>query len=464
MDGPSTSISVSPTAFNVNGFGAVGDGQTNCTKAFQSAIDEIKRTGGGTLHVPPGQYVIGSLFLTSTLNLQLDPGATLLGSQLEDDFPLQRSDWEGPNAAIRRAPLLAGENLNNVSITGRGKIDARGKMWWEKQLAKRGTEVLRPLLFRLVKSSNLLLEGVTLKNSPMWTVSPLACDNITVRNITIQNPADSPNTDGINPESCRNVRIEGCHIDVGDDCITIKSGKEDDHRRELPPCENITVTGCTLLHGHGGVVIGSEMSGSVRNVVVSNCVFIGTDRGLRFKSRRGRAGVVEDFRADNLIMDGVICPIAINLFYAPGARGEKKIADTSAWPVDETTPRFRRLRFSNITAKKIKAAAVYIQGLPEMPVEDIAIDNTAFHLDPDNTTPAEPDMAPVIHPQLAAGIIAQQTNRLALRNVDLHHPHGPAIMLRGAKDTLISGLRIRHTEQMITKLDADPESEVTVRD
>ena len=169
----------------------------------------------------------------------------------------------------------------------------------------------------------MLIEGVTFRNSPMWTVSPLACDNVVIRAVTVINPPDSPNTDGINPDSCRNVRISDCYVDVGDDCITIKSGKEDDARRELRACENIAVTNCTLLHGHGGVVIGSEISGSVRNVAISNCIFVGTDRGIRIKARRGRGGVVEDIRASNLVMDGVHCPIVVNLFYGCGAWGRE---------------------------------------------------------------------------------------------------------------------------------------------
>ena len=149
----------------------------------------------------------------------------------------------------------------------------------------------RPHLVRVVDCRNVLIEGVTLRNSPMWTISPLACDNVTITKLTVINPPDSPNTDGINPDSCRNVHISDCHVDVGDDCITIKSGKEDDGRRELRACENITVTNCTLMAGHGGVVIGSEISGSIRNVTISNCVFVGTDRGIRIKARRGRGGV-----------------------------------------------------------------------------------------------------------------------------------------------------------------------------
>lgn len=425
---------------NVKSHHATGDGHTNDTKALQSAIDAAASAGGGTVLIPPGNYVTGSLFLRSHINLHLEPGATLLGSQDVNDFPLWRSEWEGPNAPLRHAPLIAGENLTNVSLTGRGAIDARGAFWWDMQLARPGTEVLRPLSYRLVNSSNLLVEGLTFKNSPMWTVSPLHCDNVTLRALTIINPPDSPNTDGINPESCRNVHIDSCHVDVGDDCITLKSGKETDARTHLTPCENITITNCTLLRGHGGVVIGSEMSGSVRNVVISNCVFVGTDRGLRFKSRRGRGGVVEDIRASNLIMDRVGCAFAINLFYGCGAWGESKVSDQSPWPVDSSTPRFRRLRFSNITARDIRWAGIYLQGLPEMWLEDIAFDNVALYLDPHNHEKGSPDMAPGMIETAGSGVIAHRVRNLALRNLELHHPRGTPISISDASNLTLSNL------------------------
>lgn len=427
---------------NVKNYGAVGDGEANDTKALQGAIDAAAEGGGGTVVVPAGKYVTGSLFLKSNINLHLEAGAVLLGSQNVEDFPLWRSEWEGPNAAVRRAPLIAGENLTNVSVTGRGVIDGRGEMWWKMQLEKRGMEVLRPLSYRLVNSYNLLVEGVTFKNSPMWTVSPLNCDNVTIRGITIINPPDSPNTDGINPESCRNVRIDSCHVDVGDDCITIKSGKETDGRRELTPCENITITNCTLLRGHGGVVIGSEMSGSVRNVVISNCVFVGTDRGLRFKSRRGRGGVIEDVRADNIVMDGVGCAFAVNLFYGCGAWGEDKVTDQKPWPVDGSTPRFRRFRFSNITAKNIKWAGIYIQGLPEMWVSDMGFDNVALYVDPENTEKGSPDMAPGMPETVGAGVIAHRVKGLVMRNVRLSHVRGTPVTVTDGESVVVEGLAV----------------------
>jgi polygalacturonase len=375
--------------------------------------------------------------------LRLDAGAVLLGSQDEAEFPLWGSKWEGDGVKPRHAALFSGEGLENVSLTGRGVIDARGKMWWAQRHSGVVKEDLRPFSFRLVDSKNVLIEGVTFRNSPMWTVTPLACENVNIHQITIQNPPDSPNTDGINPESCRNVHISDCLIDVGDDCVTLKCGTEDDGRREHRPTENVTITNCTMMHGHGGVVIGSEMSGSVRNVTISNCVFVGTDRGLRFKSRRGRGGVVEDVRADNIVMDGVLVPIAVNLFYAPGARGEKKITDTNPWPVDGTTPRFRRLRFSNITAKNIKACATFVLGLPEMPVEDVAFDNCSFWLDPASTTKAAPEMFPNSEKVARGGVLARGVKGLSLRDVEVTDQVGPAVSITDGRDVILADLVLR---------------------
>ena len=370
--------------------------------------------------------------MRSNITMHLEAGATLLGSQNVEDFPIWSSDWEGPGVKKSRAAMICGEGLENVAITGRGTIDGRGQMWWQSQRREPG-KLRRPLLCRLIDCRNVLIEGVTFRNSPMWTVSPLACDNVVIRGITVLNPHDSPNTDGINPDSCRNVRISDCHVDVGDDCITIKSGKEDDGRRERRACENIAITNCTLLHGHGGVVIGSEISGSVRNIAISNCVFVGTDRGIRTKARRGRGGVVEDVRANNLVMDGVLCPIVVNLFYGCGAWGEKKVTDQSAHAVDEATPRFRRLRYSNITARRIKFAAAYILGLPEMYVEDVIIENSSFFLDSENRTAGVPAMAPGVPQLCRAGLIARNVEKLTMRNLDISDQLGPAISVNDVR-------------------------------
>ena len=428
--------------FDVSTFGAISDGESLTTPHLQAAIDACAHAGGGTVIVPAGRYVTGTLWLRSNVTLHLEAGATLLGSQDFDDFPKWFSQWEGAGVKHARAALVCGEGLENVAITGRGTIDGRGKIWWDSQRQNPGA-IRRPHLVRIVDSRNVLVEGVTLRNSPMWTLSPLACDNVTISKVTVINPPDSPNTDGINPDSCRNVRISDCHVDVGDDCITIKAGKEDDGRRQLRACENITVTNCTLMAGHGGVVIGSEISGGVRNVTISNCVFVGTDRGIRIKARRGRGGLVEDVRASNLVMDGVNCPIVVNLFYGCGAWGEKRVTDKSAFPIDDGTPRFRRLRYSNITARNIKFAAAYIMGLPEMFVEDLVIENSSFYLDPANTIGGEPAMAPDVGNHCRAGIIARNVDKFSLRHIDVSDQLGPAISVCDARELCLCDLSLR---------------------
>jgi polygalacturonase len=429
--------------FEVAAFGAIADGQTLTTQHLQSAIDAAARAGGGTVIIPAGNYVTGTLWLRSNITLHLEAGATLLGSQNFDDFPHWSSQWEGPRVKPGRSSLICGEGLENIAITGRGVIDGRGQVWWDSQRKHPGA-VRRPLLVRVVDCRNVLIDGITLRNSPMWSLSPLACDNVTITRVTVINPPDSPNTDGINPDSCRNVRISDCHVDVGDDCITIKSGKEDDGRRELRACENITVTNCTLMAGHGGVVIGSEISGCVRNVTISNCVFVGTDRGIRIKARRGRGGVVEDLRATNLVMDGVHCPIVVNLFYGCGAWGDRKVTDKSPHPVNHGTPRFSRLRYSNITAKNIQFAAAYIVGLPEMFVEDLIVENSTFLLDPANTLAGEPAMAPDVGDHCRAGFIARNVEKLILRQIDISHQLGPAMSISDARDLRLNDLTL-HT-------------------
>lgn len=423
--------------YNVRDFGAVPDGQTNDTGRIQSAIDAAAAGGGGRVVVPPGNYVTGTLWMRSNITLDIEAGATLLGSQNPNDFPMFKSKWEGPGIDPARAALIAGQDLHNVSLVGRGIINARGKMWWD--LAHKDKSTVRPLLFRLIHSENILVQGLTFINSPMWTISPLACTNVTINGITIQNPWNSPNTDGINPDSCSDVHVSNCYIDVGDDCVTIKSGTEDDGRREHLPCQNVTVTNCTMVHGHGGVVFGSETTGSIRNIVISNCVFIGTDRGLRFKSRRGRGGVVEDVSANNIIMDGVLCPFPMNLFYGSGAKGAKRVEDqTVAYPVNDTTPKFRRFRFSNIIAKNVKYAAAYIQGLPELPIDDVSFDNVTFVMDATNKKAGRPAMAPKTPSLSRAGFIAHNISHLTLRNVQIEDQTGPAVQLFDASDVRLT--------------------------
>jgi polygalacturonase len=429
--------------YDVTQYGAVGDGKTPATSAIQSAIDACGRAGGGTVVVPAGTFIIAPIVLRSRVTLHLVAGAILKATDDADQFPEWVSDWEGASAVKARQPLIGGEGLHDVALTGRGTIDGTGSVWWKRQFAARPGDAQRPLLVRFVTCNNLLIEGLTFINSPMWTISPLACDNVNITGITIRNPPESPNTDGINPDSCRNVRISNCHIDVGDDCITIKSGKETDGRQQLRPCQNITITNCTLVHGHGGVVIGSEMTGCVRNVAISNCIFVGTDRGIRFKARRGRGGVVEDVRASNLVMDGVKVPIAINLFYGCGAWNDPRVNDIAPIPVDEHTPRFRRLRFSNITATNAKFAAMFVVGLPEMYVEDVSLQDVVIRLDRFNTEMGEPDMSPVISESCRAGVVARYVRGLRLSGVEVCEALGATLRLTECENVVIDNVITR---------------------
>ena len=409
--------------FNVRDYGAVGNGQTLDSPAIRSAIDACAANGGGTVYLPAGQYLTGSLFLRNNISLHLDSGAVILGSENPDDYPIVHNRWEGKHQDTY-APLITGQNLNNITVTGRGTIDGRGAIWW--QAKKDGTLAHpRPRLISFSDCSNVLIEGITAINSPSWTINPVHCQNVNIHGITIINPADSPNTDGINPDSCRLVRISDCYVSVGDDCITIKSGTEHEHPDRYAPCRDITITNCTLERGHGGVVIGSEMSGGVKNVVISNCVFIGTDRGIRIKSRRGRGGSIEDIRVSNLIMDGVFCPFTMNLYYHIGEHGNTNVSDKKPRSVDDTTPRLRRIHFSHITAREVKHAAGFLYGLAEMPLEDISFTDVSISIS-DEADSGYPEMADDIPSMSQAGFFIRNARHLRLEHVDVTGQIGEA--------------------------------------
>lgn len=413
------------TVFNIVDFGAVPDGKTLASGAFAAAVQSCVAAGGGTVYVPAGIFLSGPIRLQSNITLHLDAGAKLLFSQDPKDYPVVDSRWEGENCAVY-SPLIYGKGLENVAVTGRGVLDGQGEPWWkwhrEKSLA-----YPRPRFICFEDSNNILIEGIKLINSPAWTINPINCENLTITSVTIKNPADSPNTDGINPESCKNVHISNCHIDVGDDCIAIKSGTE--KCRDKIACENITITNCTMVHGHGGVVIGSEMSGGIRNVVISNCVFEGTDRGIRLKSRRGRGGVVEDIRVNNIIMKRLICPFVLNLYYFCGPGGKEKVVwDKNPYPVTEATPVFRRIHFSNITAREITAAAGFMYGLPEMPLEEITFDNVSVHLAEDGV-PDTPAMMSNLEPMKQRGFFCCNAKNVTFNNVKVSGHIGVAYQI-----------------------------------
>lgn len=364
---------------NILEFGVIGDGETDYTEEFQAVLDSFKEKGG-MLYVPAGTYIIGSLWIHSNTTIYLEAGAILAASGDKAKYPvIDESMVPGFVRGTRRG-ILFSLDAKNVTIKGEGTIDGRGYNWWD--LWDKGeNDERRPRTIQFINTDNVTIEGIRIINSPCWTVHPIHCNNVTIHNISIFNPYESPNTDGINPESCKNVKISDCYIDVGDDCITIKSGLERDVFQSKYACENIVVTNCTFVHGHGGIVIGSEMSGGVRNMTVSNCIFRNTDRGIRVKTRRKRGGFVEDIIVNNVIMDNVIAGITINEYYSCGASAEDtELFTYEERPIEQNTPYIRNIIISNIIMKNVRAAGMYFLGLPELPITKVKISNADIHV------------------------------------------------------------------------------------
>lgn len=383
--------------------GANASGKKLNTVLINKTIDKLNAKGGGTLYFPAGTYLTGAIRMKSNITIELEAGATLLFSDNFDDYlPFVEMRHEGI-LMKSFSPLIYAVDAENITIKGEGKIDGQGKKWWDEffrvyvDLQKNGVRDLnkyqpmwdkandvkalyaetnedyissmqrrffRPPFIQPVRCKNVRIEGITIVNSPFWTVNPEFCENVTIDRVTINNPL-SPNTDGINPESCRYVHISNCHISVGDDCITLKSGRDLQARKLGWANENITITNCTMLAGHGGVVIGSEMSAGVKKVVISNCVFDGTDRGIRIKSTRGRGGVVEDIQVSNIVMKNIQEEaIILDMLYSK----------MPAEPLSERTPVFRNINISNVTGSDV-LIPIKIRGLEESPISNITFTN-----------------------------------------------------------------------------------------
>lgn len=420
--------------YNILDFGAVSDGKTSCTEAFKKAVSKCEENNGGTIYVPAGVYLTGAIFLKSNVTLHLESGSRLLFSNDINEYPVVISRWEG----VRRecyASCINADDAENITITGRGIIDGQGAFWWDI-FRKKENKYPRPKLIAPYNCKDVTIEGVMLTNSPSWTINTILCENVTVDKVTIRNPYDSPNTDGIDPESCYGVHISNCHIDVGDDCIAIKAGTEDTAERVL--CKNITITNCTMVHGHGGVVLGSEMSGGIENVTISNCIFEGTDRGIRLKSRRGRGGTVADIRVNNIVMNNVLCPFIANLYYYCGPKGDDKyVWDKNSYPITEETPSFKRLNFANITAKNVSAAAGYFYGLAEMFVEDCSFDNVYISM-ADDAEAAYPAMLANIEPCRQKGFFASNTRGITFNNMKIVGADGPAFEIENSENIILN--------------------------
>ncbi|MDO7905538.1 glycoside hydrolase family 28 protein [Paenibacillus sp. JX-17] len=445
------------SVYNIDDYGAFRNSEKLSTQAIAAAIQAASDQGGGQVYIPAGTYRTGAIMMKSHIELHLSPGAVLSFSSDPKDYPVVASRWEGVDRQVY-ASCIFGQNLENVSVSGAGTLDGNGAPWWELFRQHRGLlQYPRPKMISFDSCRRITLRDLTLLNSPSWTVNPINCRDVTIDNVSILNPADSPNTDGIDPESCSNVRISNCHIDVGDDCIAIKAGTEDTPDRI--PCENITITNCTMIHGHGGVVLGSEMSGNIRNVVISNCIFQQTDRGIRLKSRRGRGGVVEDVRVSNIIMENVICPFILNLYYFCGPRGKDKyVWDKNPYPVTSETPSFRRIHFSDITAREVHAAAGFMYGLAEQYISEITFNNIAISM-ANNPKPGRPAMMSGIEDMAGRGFYLGNVREVSFRQVTIENHEGPAFYIENGEDVEVEDCRSKGTsnnQPLVESVSAPP--------
>lgn len=422
-------MSETSSTYDPRDYGAQGDGRHFDGPAIQAAIEAAGKAGGGRVVLAGGSFLSGALFMSSGVELRIEGGSTLLGSEDPRDYPLVEARWEGSTRQVH-ASLISGRGLEGIALTGRGRIDGRGAGWW-KSFREGSLLAPRPRLISFEDCQDLLVEDLLLVDSPSWTLNPVRCRAFVARGVRIRNPADSPNTDGINPDSCQGVLIEGCSISAGDDCITLKSGSEAEAPGLRAPCRDVIVANCLLESGHGGIVVGSEMSGGVSRVVVSNCIFRGTDRGVRIKSRRGRGGLIEDIRLSNLIMEDVACPLAINLRYHCGARGDARVADRGSRPLDEGTPRVRGISIDGLTARGARTAAAWIEGLAEAPIENLRLREVHISLAPGagQGPGSPPEMADGLESLAGAGFRASHVKGLSLEGVKIEGQTGPAFVL-----------------------------------
>ncbi|MDE5989297.1 MAG: glycoside hydrolase family 28 protein [Duncaniella sp.] len=428
----------------ITDFGGVNDGVTLNTEAFAKAMAHLASKGGGRLIVPEGIWYTGPINFESNVELHLDRGALVLFSENLADYPVVASDWEGLTTHRAASPLSA-RDKHDIAITGDGTFNGNGQKWrpvkkgkmtdnqW-KALQKSGCinakgdvwfpnerirevyenkelqakvhhgdketvdyahDFLRPVLLSFINCKNVLLKDATFENSPAWNIHPLLCENLIVDNLNVRNPWYAQNGDGIDIESCNKVLVINSRFDVGDDAICIKSGKDKDGRERGIPCRDVVIEGCTVYHGHGGFVIGSEMSGGCKDIVIRNSVFIGTDVGLRFKSTRGRGGVVENIYVDNIKMTDIAGEALIfDMYYGikPGA---------PVPPVTEETPSFRNIYIKDVTCRSAKRAALF-NGLPEMPMKNVVITDSRFRAD--------------------AGFMLNHVDGLTLKNVTVDVP------------------------------------------
>jgi polygalacturonase len=364
--------------FDVRDFGAKGDGITQDTATIQKTLDECSKAGGGVVRFPAGVYLSRPIFLHSETTIELEAGAMLLATTNQNDFMKAPGIWfkaRGNNFV----PFISGSDLTDVTFTGGGTIDGSGSVWWgEAEKAREkvpGFTLPRPNLIVLQRGRNVRMENITLQNSPKFNFVPDECEDVVVSNVTILNPEHAANTDGIDPSDCKNVLITRCRIDTGDDNVAIKSGRKEPGREFA--CEDITVTDCTFLRGHG-MSIGSETFGGVRNVLVKNCVFENTENGIRIKSQRGKGGLVENIIYQNIMMTNVDPAVTFTCYYMYSSAKDPIQRPVPQYdmaePMTAGTPVFRDIRISNMTATCARGAGTII-GLPESKISSVVFEN-----------------------------------------------------------------------------------------
>ncbi len=461
-------VGASGPVFNVVDFGARNDASAPATEAFRRAIGAAKKAGGGTVFVPAGQYVSGPIEMVSNLTLDFDAGAMV-------EFPAVMLPFTpGRQQGIETltpVPLIGGHDLENVAVVGRGVLMSNNADWmklhgreqpegdnpgsangphWEQLLNdlnagktiaeeeyKEAAAELRPSFVRFMNCKNILVSGLRFAGSPMWTVHLLYSENATVENLVIE-AYPGVHTDGIVVDSSRFVRIANDYIDTGDDGIVIKSGKDADGLRVNRPTEDVVITNCTVHHAHGAVSIGSETSGSIRNIAASNMTAVDTENGARIKSARGRGGVVEDIRFDNWTMENVGEGIVVTNTYL--MEGERRRGQE---PVSKTTPVFRNIAMSHMTIDGAKTL-IDIEGLPEMPIQDLRISDVVG--------------------TGKTGIRAAYTDGLELHDVQLNAAAGPAFSVEHASNLELDDVTTRQPQNQTPVIRLEDTPGAIVRD
>jgi polygalacturonase len=468
--------------FNIIQYGAKADGLTLNTDAIQKTIDACYTKGGGVVLIPDGLWLTAPIILKSNVNLHLANNALLQFTSDKSKYKLVAGEWEGEPSVRNQSPVSA-TNETNIAITGKGIIDGNGDVWravkkdkltesqWKKLVASGGSvredskmwfpsasyirgnnvdkpgrlingknlkdyeqykDFFRPNMVVLTGCKKVLLEGATFQNSAAWNLHTILCEDLIVRNVYVKNPWYAQNGDGIDIESCKNVLVEGSTFDVGDDGICIKSGRDAAGRKRGVPTENVIVRNSTVYHAHGGFVVGSEMSGGARNLFVYDCSFIGTDIGLRFKTTRGRGGVVEGVYAKNIVMKDIAgAAVLFDMYYMAKdpvlLNGEKEDAiKANAFPVTEETPQFQDFHITNVVCNGADKA-IFVRGLPEMNIKNISVENSIFQTD--------------------QGIEIIEGSNINIKNVSVQiEKKQPVITINNSTDLLLDNITITNLE------------------